>query len=201
MSGPKSELRKTLLRKRKAVPPAQRDSLSRRIARTVNALPEFKSGARVAVYLPFGSEVDTAHVMRFAKWRRIRLFVPLVVGIRRRKMLFVPLERGIKPGTERTIGHRHAARHVSARWFNLILLPVVGIDAAGHRLGMGAGFYDRSLAFRRQRARWRGPRLIALAFDCQRVDSVHPQSWDARLDAVISESGLSEFNAAGFHTR
>jgi 5-formyltetrahydrofolate cyclo-ligase len=198
MNGSKSELRKSLLRKRKALPPPLRARLSRRIAHAVNRLPEFKSGARVAVYLPFGSEVDTSRVMQFALRRGVKLYVPLVVGLRRRKMLFVPLDPAIKPGTERTIGYRNVSRQLAARWFNLILVPVVGIDADGHRLGMGAGFYDRSLAFRRRRTRWRGPRTVALAFDCQRVDSVLPQSWDARLDAVISESGLSPFHASRF---
>ena len=201
MSGLKSELRKNLLRKRKALGAPARRALSRRIASHINGARQFKSGARVAAYLPFGSEVDTAHVMRFAQRRGIKLYVPLVVDLRRRKMLFVPLDRRIRPGTQRTVGYRPASHHVPVRWFNLILVPVVGIDAHGHRLGMGAGFYDRALAFRRQRARWMGPRTVGLAFDCQRVDSVHPQRWDARLDAVISESGHAAFNAAAFLTR
>ena len=164
MSGPKSELRKALLRKRKALGPRERHLASRRIAHHVDALRQFRSGARVAAYLSFGSEVESAAVMRFAQRRRIALFVPLVVDLRRRRMLFVPLDARIKPGTQRTIPPRQGARHVAARWFNLILIPVVGVDVVGHRLGMGAGFYDRVLAFRRQRARWKGPRLVVPIF-------------------------------------
>jgi 5-formyltetrahydrofolate cyclo-ligase len=187
-------LRKALIRNRKALGAAARKRASRRIASHVNALRQFKSGARVAVYLSFGSEVESAPVMRFARLRGIALYVPLVVDLRHRRMLFAPFDGRIKPGTQRTVGHRRGARNIPARWFNLILIPMVGVDDRGHRLGMGAGFYDRALAFRRRRDRWMGPRLVGLAFDCQRVDSVHPQPWDARLDALISESGLTIFS-------
>jgi len=193
MSGFKSDLRKALLRKRRTLGPAARLLASRRIARRLKTLRRFKSGARIAAYLSFGSEVDSRPVMEFAKRRGISLHVPLVTDLRRRRMLFVPYHPGINPGTRRTIGYRNRARPVGARWFQLILIPVVGIDAHGHRLGMGAGFYDRALDFRRRRMQWMGPQLVALAFDCQRVESVHPEAWDARLDAVVTESGLSGF--------
>jgi len=69
----------------------------------------------------------------------------------------------------------------------------VGVDAAGRRLGMGGGFYDRALAFRRQRRYWGGPRLVGLAFDCQRAGSVFAEAWDVRLDSLATESGLKHF--------
>jgi 5-formyltetrahydrofolate cyclo-ligase len=194
MSGSKSNLRKALLRKRKALGAAPRAARSRRIAAGVNSLRQFKYGARVATYLSFGSEVDTAPVMRFAKQRGIKLYVPLVLNLAHRRMIFVPLDRRIRAGTERTLGYPTNAPRIAARWFNLILVPVVGVDARGYRLGMGAGFYDTALSFRRLRRRWMGPRLAALAFECQRVDSVHPQAWDAGLDAVVSESGVGIFS-------
>ena len=87
VGGAKSELRKTLIRKRKSLGPALRGTLSRRIARAVNTVPEFKAGARVALYLPFGSEVDTAHVMQFAKRRGIKLVGALPEARRHRQSL------------------------------------------------------------------------------------------------------------------
>ncbi len=194
MSGLKSNLRGSLIARRRAIPRADRVRASRRIAAVVNGLRQFKPGARVAIYASFGSEFDPAPVVREARRRGICLYVPVVVDLPRRRMRFIALSPGIKPGIERTPGNVGAMRFVPARWFNLILLPIVGIDTRGHRLGMGAGFYDRALAFRRLRRRWMGPRLIALGFDCQRVDCVHAQAWDARLDALITESGLHLFH-------
>ena len=67
----------------------------------------------------------------------------------------------------------------------MIVLPLVGFDALGHRLGMGGGWYDRSFAFRH--AEGPPPWLVGAAFEAQRLDSIAAESWDVRLDAVCSE--------------
>lgn len=193
MSGLKSDLRKALLARRRAIPRTVRAAATRRIAATVNSLRQFKPGSRVALYASFGSEFNPAQIARAARRRGIDLYVPVVVDLPRRRMRFVAWSAAIKPGIERTRSNVASLRFIPARWFNLILLPIVGIDADGHRLGMGAGFYDRALAFRRLRRHWKGPHLIALGFDCQRVEQTHAQAWDARVDALITESGLHHF--------
>ena len=69
---------------------------------------------------------------------------------------------------------------------DLIVLPLVGFDPRCHRLGMGGGWYDRSLAFRH--ARTAPPWLVGAAFEAQRLDAVASEAWDVRLDAVCSEA-------------
>ena len=58
---------------------------------------------------------------------------------------------------------------------------------------MGGGFYDRALGFRLTRQQWKGPRLVGLCFDCQRIGDVFADTWDVMLDAAASESGLEIF--------
>lgn len=72
-----------------------------------------------------------------------------------------------------------------------VLLPLTGFDAAGHRLGTGGGYYDRSFAFRQQRAA--PPHLIGVAYACQEAASIPTESWDIPLDAVVTEDGLRRF--------
>jgi 5-formyltetrahydrofolate cyclo-ligase len=79
---------------------------------------------------------------------------------------------------------------LSSRWLDLVFVPVVGFDIRGTRLGMGAGFYDRALAWRHTRNAWRGPRLIGLAYAFQQVDSIAAQAHDVHLDAVVTEKGV-----------
>ena len=74
-----------------------------------------------------------------------------------------------------------------------MLVPLVGFDGAGNRLGMGAGYYDRTFAFRHARRHWRGPRLIGVAYDCQEVDAIDDRAWDVPLDGVVTESGVRMF--------
>jgi 5-formyltetrahydrofolate cyclo-ligase len=83
---------------------------------------------------------------------------------------------------------------VSAQDLQLILLPLVGFDAYGHRLGSGAGYYDRALGFRRLRRHWIGPKLVGIAYECQRVDELAVRPTDIPLDAVITERGIAFFS-------
>ncbi|PNS09059.1 5-formyltetrahydrofolate cyclo-ligase [Solilutibacter silvestris] len=66
----------------------------------------------------------------------------------------------------------------------LIVLPLTGFDASGHRLGMGGGWYDRTLRDHRGAP----PHLVGIGFDCQRVDAIQPREWDVPCDAIVTES-------------
>lgn len=70
---------------------------------------------------------------------------------------------------------------------DLVVVPLVGFDAACNRMGMGGGFYDRSFAYRLTR-RHAGPRLVGLAFDCQQVAELPVAPWDVPLDVIVTES-------------
>jgi 5-formyltetrahydrofolate cyclo-ligase len=76
---------------------------------------------------------------------------------------------------------------------DLILLPLVAFDATGNRLGMGGGFYDRSLAPVYNRVHAARPRLVGIAHEGQRVAKLTPMPWDIPLDAVLTETGFHPF--------
>jgi 5-formyltetrahydrofolate cyclo-ligase len=73
----------------------------------------------------------------------------------------------------------------------LVLVPLVGFDARGRRLGMGGGWYDRAFAYRNgangsDPAR-RPPWLVGTAFAAQQVDALEAEPWDVALDAVCTD--------------
>ena len=70
---------------------------------------------------------------------------------------------------------------------DVVLAPLVAFDSEGNRLGMGGGFYDRTLARLGHLRHWRTPRLVGVAYDFQKVDALPAQDWDVPLDAVVSE--------------
>jgi 5-formyltetrahydrofolate cyclo-ligase len=189
----KPELRKSLRRKRRAFGPFESARRAKLAAAAVTRLPQFKAGARVAVYLPFDGELDTAGVLAAARRRGVRIYVPVVVDRRHSRIEFHPLSSGTRRGTFGILVPSGRGRPTPPRWFDLMLVPLVGVDTLGRRLGFGGGFYDRALAFRRARRTWPGPRVVGYCFDCQRVDTVFAESWDARLDALATESGITLF--------
>ena len=73
---------------------------------------------------------------------------------------------------------------------DIVMMPLLGFDRWGTRLGYGGGYYDRSIAALRQR-----PLLVGLAFAIQEFDSIPRQDHDIALDAVVTEAGLRYFGS------
>ena len=82
-----------------------------------------------------------------------------------------------------------------ARFLDTIFCAGVAFDRRGARLGHGAGFYDRALAFRRFRNHWRGPRLVGLAYAFQVVPHIPVTANDVFMDVIVTDGGIDELLA------
>lgn len=74
---------------------------------------------------------------------------------------------------------------------DVILMPLLGFDRHGTRLGYGGGYYDRTLAALKKR-----PRLIGFAFALQEIDTIPRDTHDVPLDLIITEDGVRSFEKA-----
>jgi 5-formyltetrahydrofolate cyclo-ligase len=189
----KEPLRKELRAQRRSLSESDHRHRSGAAARAITRLRMFRAGKRVALYLPFDRELDTSALIRAARQRGVRLFVPVISDRRHRRLRFYPLEGETSPGTFGIPVPRLRLTPVSPQWLDLIVIPLVGVDGGGRRLGMGGGYYDRALAFRRRRTIWQGPHLAGLAFDCQRTNMKFADAWDVRLNSLATESGVEHF--------
>jgi 5-formyltetrahydrofolate cyclo-ligase len=189
----KTTLRRELRMARRSLKSADHALRSARAAASIQRMPAFKTGARVAIYIPFDHETEPVALIAAAHRRGVRLYVPVVSDLRHRKLKFHPLTGPMRPGAFGISVPARQRTPVQPRWFDLIVVPLVGVDAAGRRLGMGGGFYDRALDFRRTRRCWMGPLLVGLAFDCQRVSDIHADPWDVRLDCLATDSRVVHF--------
>lgn len=79
---------------------------------------------------------------------------------------------------------------LDARQMDLIVLPLTGFDSQCHRLGMGGGWYDRTLQFCRQRSPEGRPVLVGAGFDIQEVVRIEPEAWDVGCDYIATETRL-----------
>ena len=193
------ELRRQLRAGRRAIPDAERRSYDRAIHASLRRLGIWQRGRRIAAFLSMPGEVDLRPCFGPA-WRRgVRLYVPHIVSPRDGRMVFVPLVPGA-PLHGNLFGIAEPAGgargRIPVRHLDTILVPLVGFDAHGHRLGMGAGFYDRALRPRLDRSQpFRRPRLIGIAYSIQQVDRLAPAAWDVALDLVVTERGVLRFPA------
>lgn len=185
-------LRSELRAKRRAIPPGVRAAAERRVARNVLRRFALRPGQRVALYAPLREELDVAALARLLRRHGTRVYLPRIVDRRRKRMRFVAAHGPMRPN-RLGILEPSAAQTIDARGLDLVFVPLVGFDAAGMRLGMGAGYYDRAFSFLRLRRCWRHPKLIGIAFALQRAPSLSRASHDVLLDAVVTEQGVHEF--------
>jgi len=78
---------------------------------------------------------------------------------------------------------------------DVVLMPLTAFDRSGNRLGSGGGWYDRSFAFRSDGTR-SSPTLVGIAFADQETASVPHESWDVRMDMVITDRELIRCTAS-----
>jgi len=171
-------LRRRLRAARRAVPAAARPAAAAAIDRALARLGLPRPGTRISAFHPFDGEIDPKVVLRRAVALGCRIYYPVVTSLRARRMRFVAAGDG---------GGRDT---ISPRWLDLVLVPLVGFDARGHRLGMGAGLYDRHFAFLRQRRAWRRPLLVGVAFEVQRMQLLAEADHDVQLWGVVTERGI-----------
>ena len=191
------ELRRQLRARRRAIPDADRRIYDRAIHASLHRLGVWQRGRRVAAFLGMPGEVDLRPCFGTASQRGVRIYVPHIVSHRDGRMVFVPLEPGaaVRGNMFGIAEPLHGSRgRLPVRHLDPILVPLVGFDAHGHRLGLGAGFYDRALRPRLDRTQpFRRPRLIGIAYSIQQVDRLDPAPWDVALDLVVTERGILRF--------
>ena len=186
----RSQHRQLLLAQRRALTPAQMEQAATRVAARIWRLPVLARSRRLALYLPVSGELDCTPVIS-AAWRRGReVFLPVVVGSELRFAPFAAdsLLASNRFGIAEPVCSDDDWR--SAREMDVILAPLLGFDADGYRLGMGGGYYDRTLAFLAQRRHFCRPHFIGLAYAFQQISGVPHQKHDVKLEAVVTDEGV-----------
>lgn len=185
-------LRRELRARRRAVPRPERRRAGLRLASRVERAGWLSNRRRIALFLSMPEEIDTGPLLARALARGCRIHLPRVTDYRRNLMRFFPYGAGLVRG-QYGILEPGAGRPVKATQLDVVLMPLVGFDARGNRIGMGKGYYDRALAFRRDRPRLKLPLLAGLAFECQRVEALPAHKHDVSLDRLVTETTTRRF--------
>ena len=185
-------LRRKLRHARRQLTPAQQRLAARRLYRQLAQHPLFRRARHIALYLPNDGEIDPRLLLQAAQRRGKATYLPVLNPWPRTRMVFQRIEPGEQLRRNRFGILEPVIRTARQRrvWaLDLLLIPLVGFDEKGGRLGMGGGFYDRSLAYRAMRKKSHKPTLLGLAHECQRVDRLPLESWDVALQATVTDQG------------
>jgi 5-formyltetrahydrofolate cyclo-ligase len=172
---------------RRALDPAQQRAAARALARRFRAA--FTGFRRVAGYEADDGEPSLAAVRAACEARGARWFLPRLDPLRPGRMAFVaaPPPHDLRHGLHALREPDGTGRAVPPWSLDLVCVPLVAFDDRGHRLGRGAGYYDRVLG---RAAQVRLPFLLGIAHDCQRCARIPEEPWDQPLDAVLTPTRL-----------
>ncbi|WP_293276092.1 5-formyltetrahydrofolate cyclo-ligase [Neisseria sp. oral taxon 014] len=188
----KSELRRRLRRARAQLAGDVRAAAEREIGRLLKR--RIKRGGRIGVYWPMGSELRLDGFVRAAQKRGAKLYLPYIEP-RSRRMWFTPYPAdGVKQERKRGRAKLHvpqfAGRKIRVHGLSILLIPIVGIDLEGYRLGQAGGYYDATLSAMKYRLQ---AKTIGVGFACQLVDRLPHEAHDVPLDGFVSERGALAF--------
>lgn len=186
----KTALRRTVLARRRAVHATRAAVAAEEVrARVLAAVPaETKI---IAGYWPLGDEINCLPALEALCGQGRQVALPVVAGqglvlIFRRWLAGEPVEPG-------PFGTSHPTPRAPVIEPDALLLPLIAFDSRGHRLGYGAGYYDRTVsALRRQRPML----MIGLAYDEQEVDEVPAEGHDQIMDGIVTDRRTLWFPAA-----
>ncbi|WP_448124450.1 5-formyltetrahydrofolate cyclo-ligase [Pseudomonas veronii] len=184
------QLRRMLRNARRALTPSEQRKAAQGVYRQLAQHPLFRRAKHISLYLPTDGEIDPRLLLRAAQRRGKATYLPVLSAWPRTKMVFQRVRPGetLLPNRFRILEPRvNVRRQRKVLALDLVLLPLVGFDDAGGRLGMGGGFYDRSLAYLARRQHWRKPTLLGLAHECQKVERLVQASWDVPLAGTVTD--------------
>lgn len=181
------QLREALRRRRRQLTPTQQAAAAHRLDRQLVSHQLLARYNDIAFYLANDGEIDPVHFMRRAQSLGKRCYLPVLAGGNR--LAFARYRPG-DPMARNRFGIPEptaSAVHRPPWALSLVLVPLVGFDRAGARLGMGGGFYDRSFSYQRRAHALRRPLLVGLAHGCQEVDELRVENWDIPLSMIVTD--------------
>ena len=183
----RQQIRQQIRQRRRALTPEQQTQFALQAADRMMAYPPVLLAQTVAVFLSFDGELDTRPLID-QLWRAgKRVYLPVLHPFSPGNLLFLHYH----PSSDLVVNRLNIREPkldvrdvLPLSQLDVLVTPLVAFDAAGQRLGMGGGFYDRTLQ------NWRQHRLqpVGYAHDCQQVDALPTEQWDIPLPAVITPS-------------
>jgi len=186
----KASYRSRLLAERERLHDHQRVQLDRRICAHLLRFLNDRDCVDLAGFMAFRGEPDLLPALEALHHAGRRVHLPVVNG---REMQFGRWKPGqVMKENRFGIPEPIDGQICPPDRLEIVLMPLVAYSATGTRLGMGAGFYDRTFSFCLEHPD-AGPSLVGAAYSLQEVNSLPAQSWDVPLDAVITDRGLQMF--------
>lgn len=180
----KAQLRTELRQRRQALSPGEQLAAARAAAAFIQQLPDWPGARRIALYLAADGEIDTTELAQLGRSQGKQLFLPVIEQDDHLSFAAWLPDSPLAANRYGIPEPPEDAKRCATNTLDIIFLPLVGWDLQGGRLGMGGGFYDRTLAGAS------GPVLVGLAHSNQQVDRIPREDWDITLNFIATDTAL-----------
>ena len=185
----KNLIRQTVLLQRRALSPLEKSQAESVMLESLLNWEVFKNAGVIHIFISKPDEPDTRPIIEHCWDSGKKIAVPVVLPdtfdlFHSEIKSFDDLASGMY-GTQEPSPERRLK--INPEIFDLVIVPGVAFDRQGGRLGHGKGYYDRFLELTRAFR-------LALAFDCQLLETVPTELHDVPMNAILSESGIVETN-------
>ncbi|ENZ0347383.1 5-formyltetrahydrofolate cyclo-ligase [Morganella morganii subsp. sibonii] len=180
-------LRQLIRNKRRALTPQQQTAAAQDLVQQITHHPGIDRADNIALFLSFDGEIDTRPLTEWLWSQGKHVYLPVLHPFSRHHLLFLAY-RPDTPLIKNKFSISEPALDVTQvlppQELDIMFIPLVAFDEKGGRLGMGGGFYDRTLADWQKK----GFYPLGLAHDCQQVSELPVAEWDVPLPEVITPS-------------
>ena len=191
----KDEIRQVLSHKRRRLTTQEQQQKSELIIKNIKQSSEFIHAKNIALYHAVRGEADPSELMssnltHFNK----QFYLPVISLDKENNLVFAAINENTeyKPNSfsipEPIV---KSSELINTEDLDLVIMPLLGFDNKGNRLGMGGGYYDRCFAFKKLQVS--KPILMGFAYDFQQVASLNTEPWDIGLDMLATESQFIHF--------
>ena len=184
-----ASIRKLKRRQRRELAESEQNRHAIQLTGQITGLAEYRRSRHIACYLANDGEISPDNIIEHAWALRKTIYLPVLSPLQNR-LYFAPYTRRcrlIRNRFDIIEPDSHPSQWRQAWQLDLLLLPLVAFDENGNRIGMGGGFYDRTLAYRNNMTHWKKPVLIGLAHELQKCEALSSQPWDIPLDMIVTE--------------
>ena len=188
----KDSLRKEISLKRKNLSKKERLDSEESLVQLWESVGDSYKKNKVALYWPINGEVATNALISYFFSNGSKCFLPIISNNEENKLidfaLFEEQSRLVK--NRFGIPEPNKSKIIDLNQLDIIFLPCVCFDSRGNRIGMGGGFYDKTLSYLSKKEK---TKLIILAYDFQEVESCFPESHDIKADACLTPNQYLNF--------
>jgi len=190
------DLRLQICQQRKILSKTELTAHSHEVFKNLLSLPEFQNAHSIGAYMAANGEIETTELIEYCWQNQKKIYLPKLLANFKMQFCEYSPDDTLVENRYKVLEPSHMQPEDSTK-FDLVLVPMVAFDDKGHRIGMGAGYYDRHFEYMNTTDSNK-PLLIGIGHSFQKINPIVTQPWDVNMHMIITELNVTRFKITKF---